>query len=275
MAALSQEEGPVFGARDYLREYLTEAPVALALLRAIECRQLFREGLAHPVLDVGCGDGLFGQVLGAEPPAVGLDLSARELRSAACRRSYRALVCADVRAMPFADGSFDTVLANGVLEHVAGVVGALGEIRRVLRPEGRLLFTVPLVQDALRPGGAPAWTRVRWLARLHALAYNRVFGQVNMLTAPEWADLLVQCGLSLEAGHTYSSAGVFRLHGLMLPASLPALLAKWLLGRWILFPRLRRATWAAVWARLLRRFYEEEAAQGMWLLGVARPSMDD
>jgi 2-polyprenyl-3-methyl-5-hydroxy-6-metoxy-1,4-benzoquinol methylase len=47
---------------DYLVEYLAHAPVALGLLRAIECRTLAALEFEHPILDVGCGDGLFGQV---------------------------------------------------------------------------------------------------------------------------------------------------------------------------------------------------------------------
>jgi SAM-dependent methyltransferase len=49
--------------------------------------------------------------------------------------------------LTFADRSFDTVIANNVLEHAYDPVAALKEIRRVLRPDGRLLALIPL--DAL------------------------------------------------------------------------------------------------------------------------------
>ena len=49
----------------------------------------------------------------------------------------------DICAMPFADDSFDLVLATDVIEHVEEDDGALREIARVLRPGGALLLTVP------------------------------------------------------------------------------------------------------------------------------------
>lgn len=49
----------------------------------------------------------------------------------------------DICAMPFADDSFDLVLATDVVEHVEDDAGALREIVRVLRPGGTLLLTVP------------------------------------------------------------------------------------------------------------------------------------
>jgi SAM-dependent methyltransferase len=46
--------------------------------------------------------------------------------------------CADAQAIPFARGSFDVVIANHMLYHVPDRAQAYAEIRRVLRPGGRL-----------------------------------------------------------------------------------------------------------------------------------------
>jgi len=48
--------------RNYLKEYLKIAPTSLALVRAIECRLLSRIEFKHPLLDIGCGDGLFASL---------------------------------------------------------------------------------------------------------------------------------------------------------------------------------------------------------------------
>jgi len=52
--------------------------------------------------------------------------------------------CEDVQALTYADASFDLVTHTEVLEHVADDARAFAELFRVLRPGGRLLFSVPL-----------------------------------------------------------------------------------------------------------------------------------
>ncbi len=84
------------------------------------------------VLDVGCGDGRF-----LPPEGIGVDLDPERLRRAATRS--RKLVRADAHALPFADASFDTVLANRMLNAAGRIDVVLEEIARVLRPGGRLL----------------------------------------------------------------------------------------------------------------------------------------
>jgi SAM-dependent methyltransferase len=57
--------------------------------------------------------------------------------------SYALAARADAVALPFGDGTFDAVFIFDVLEHIEDDARALGEIRRVLRPGGKLLLTVP------------------------------------------------------------------------------------------------------------------------------------
>jgi len=262
--------------KDFLQEYLAHAPAALALLRAIECRVLAPMRFEPPVLDLGCGDGLFGQIFFEHKPEVGLDHTLWELRMAARREAYRALMCADIADLPFADRSFATVFANGVLEHVHGLASGLREIARVLRPGGRLVFTVPTMEDERQLFGAVLLRRLgleRWAER-YAEGYNRVFGQVNIHTLEEWEELLAQGGLRLVYHRTYASPMVFHLHDLTMPLSLPNFLLKRFSGRWVAFPGVRRVIIAPLWAALLRRIYEEEAPEGCSLLLVAEPILE-
>jgi SAM-dependent methyltransferase len=53
--------------------------------------------------------------------------------------------CEDLTRLTYADASFDVVLTSETLEHVPDLGRALAEIRRVLVPGGRHLFTVPLL----------------------------------------------------------------------------------------------------------------------------------
>lgn len=97
------------------------------------------------VLDLGCGAGRFVAALraaGADPVGV-------EVTEAALERARRVAPGADLRraepdgSLPLAHGSVDLVWCSEVLEHVADTGHLLLEARRVLRPGGRLLVTVP------------------------------------------------------------------------------------------------------------------------------------
>ncbi len=48
---------------DFLKRYLAIAPSALAYERAIECELHVGKNWASPILDIGCGDGIFAQIL--------------------------------------------------------------------------------------------------------------------------------------------------------------------------------------------------------------------
>ena len=265
--------GPA-AARDYLTDYLLQAPAALALLRAIECRELGVLEFEEPLLDLGCGDGLFAQVFFEKRHLVGLDYSMKELLTARSRAAYDELVRADIAATPFPDDSFATVFSNGVLEHVENLCDGLREIARVLRPGGRLIFTVPTMKDELELSGAALLRGLGalGLAQKYADGYNRVFGQINVLDIDPWRSLLNECGLELTYHRAYASAAVFRLHDVTMLMSLPCFALKALTGRWVLFPGLRRLALAPLWAAVLRRLYDDADSPGCSLLMVATPA---
>jgi SAM-dependent methyltransferase len=101
------------------------------------------------VLELGAG---YGQLAAALAPKstryVCVELDAAVLRDVRARAGLPG-VAADIHRLPFRDASFETVVANNVIEHAFDPLRALGEIRRVLRPAGRFLALLPL--DALNP----------------------------------------------------------------------------------------------------------------------------
>jgi len=94
--------------------------------------------VTDPVVDIGTGN---GQYLLALPDRwrVGLDLSSGMLNSARQAGLHAPLVVADAQALPLADNSAGTLLANHMLYHVPHIVVAVREARRVLSPGGVLL----------------------------------------------------------------------------------------------------------------------------------------
>jgi len=57
--------------------------------------------------------------------------------------SLAGTVQGDATRLPFADATFDRVIASEVLEHIPDDVAAMGELARVLRPGGTMAVTVP------------------------------------------------------------------------------------------------------------------------------------
>lgn len=111
---------------------------ALQKWRSLVAEKYIRQG--DILLDVGCYDGLFlARVRGKVSYAVGLE---REIppRLAVHER----LILSDVAdGLPFPDCSFDVVSLLAVFEHLQDNVPVVQEIRRVLRPGGRVVLTVP------------------------------------------------------------------------------------------------------------------------------------
>lgn len=132
------------------------------------------------VLDFGCGTGDIARHLLAHGYHVtGLDRS--EEMIAICKERHAGsglcFTChADPGSLPFPSASFDVVIASSVLEYVRELDPLLREIRRILRPGGRLVFTVPDIRHPIR-------RREAWLRRLVKMP-----GLSMLVLHSRWAD---------------------------------------------------------------------------------------
>jgi SAM-dependent methyltransferase len=94
-----------------------------------------------PILDAGCGTGLNLRHL--PKGSIGIDINPRNVALLRDRLPDHVVLEGDVEHLPFVDGSFGTVLCTEVIEHIPDPSAALAEYRRVLRPGGVLVGSVP------------------------------------------------------------------------------------------------------------------------------------
>jgi ubiquinone/menaquinone biosynthesis C-methylase UbiE len=123
------------------------------------------------VLDVGCGTGTLALAakrrVGPRAEVCGVDPSKEMIARARAKAARRGVAVkfdlAPAQQLPFADASFDVVFSSMMLHHVAQTArgNALGEMRRVLKPEGRLL----IVEITARPRLLSMLIPSRWRHR--------------------------------------------------------------------------------------------------------------
>ena len=141
-AALStarEERGQLGGSGDF------EADIALCEKQTIE--PLFRKYLPRTgkILEAGAGRGRWVFYLRRKGyDVVGLELARSDVEAAKAFDPRVPLELGDVLRCPYADRSIAAVISLGVMEHFEeGPQAALAEVRRILRPGGLLLVTVP------------------------------------------------------------------------------------------------------------------------------------
>lgn len=127
------------------------------------------------ILEVGCGRGIaLPPIARALEPSwlVGIDIDPELLAAAGNRllqsRVVAELRCADVRALPFPDASFDLVIDFGTCYHIAGAARALAQVARVLAPGALFVEETRLSQILSHPirafGRHLPWTETRSVA---------------------------------------------------------------------------------------------------------------
>jgi ubiquinone/menaquinone biosynthesis C-methylase UbiE len=106
-----------------------------------EIIELIRDYLQQSkiVLDAGCGKGRYFEYF-KNSFVVGLDIDRSSLRLI---NNTGAILQADVTYLPFKSNCFDLVFSRSVLEYVKRPKDAINEFKRVLKPNGYLIFSVP------------------------------------------------------------------------------------------------------------------------------------
>lgn len=162
------------------------------------------EGHSTRVLDLGCGYGTNTKVLFPDRHAIsvtGLDLSTKAV--AAYRDSTGGSgVLASGDALPFADGAFDLVVSDDVIEHLVDTDTYAREIHRVLRPDGYLTLSTPNLaawfnRVALLAGLQPAFSEVSF-ERVFGRPGNELVGHLRLFTTKSVVQFLEYHGFRVR-----------------------------------------------------------------------------
>jgi SAM-dependent methyltransferase len=203
--------------RTLLRRNLKVAPAqpATAFWRAIELGHLLMSRSLPPEgrgVDLGCGDGaiteLIRDAMGARWDLVGVDPDPRELALAAGRGLYEQLAQAEGSALPAADGAFDFVFSNSVLEHVPSLEPTLAEVGRVLKAGGAFVFTVPsefFPQNLGSPGFLGAFVTGSRDSQAYRREIDRRLQHLRYWSLDQWRSALTGAGLEILEASYYMS----------------------------------------------------------------------
>lgn len=179
------------------------------------------------VVDVGCGTAPYRQLF-AHAAYIGIEIPRNSEHGSA---KGGADVFYDGKRLPFDDACIDHVLCNQVLEHVFDPMPFLREIRRILRPGGSLLLTVPFVWDEHEQ----PYDFARYSSfGLRHLAESQQFVVTSARRTLSDASLLMQLWLAYwfkvvrRNGHANLAAKLF-VAGLSVPSNLLGLVMAYIL----------------------------------------------
>ena len=115
------------------------------LLRRWLPRNRLGRVLKTDAFDEAVGAGLFPQLAGRAETVIAIDISLTTLAAAALKYAGLAVVTADLRRLPFADGSVDVIVSLSSLDHFGTLdelTASLRELHRVLSSGGHLVLTL-------------------------------------------------------------------------------------------------------------------------------------
>jgi ubiquinone/menaquinone biosynthesis C-methylase UbiE len=184
---LANPDGEVgLAVAEWLDENNRQANAGIVALLAV--------GAGHHVLEIGFGSGRTAPLVSTQAPDVryaGIDISptmvaeASSFNAALVEAGTASFHLASAHEMPFDDDCFDRVFSTGVVHFWAEPLAALVEVRRVLRPAGKMLMA------CLSPQGAPGFAQAEY--------------GFHLREAPEWDALCREAGFADIKSETVES----------------------------------------------------------------------
>ncbi|MBU1152821.1 class I SAM-dependent methyltransferase [bacterium] len=228
--------------KDFLYSYLKEAPASLAIERSLECEIFSKQEFTPPILDIGCGDGLFAFILFDEKIDVGIEPNGRELGKAEEYGMYKELIQCYGNDVLKKSESFNTIFSNSVLEHIPEFQPVLNEAHRLLTPEGKFYVTVPtdmfdkysILYQLL------SLFKLNNLAERYRKFFNKFWKHFNCHKKEDWEKIFRDSGFEVIDSKEYDSKSICLINDFLAPFAFLSFIMKRMTGRWIMSPNLRK-----------------------------------
>ncbi len=255
---------------EILWRHISSLPYFRGFLRAVEDSFYQEIDLPEPILDLGSGDGHFASVAFDHKLDVGLDPWIPPMREAKTRDAYRLLVLGEGAQIPFADGSFNSVVSTSVLEHIPDIDPVLKEAARILRSDGMFVFCVPNHRFPQALWGRKVLRRLglKRLGESYSRFFNKVARHAHTDSPEVWKYRLDEAGFDLVETWDYFSPEALHILEWGHPLGIPSWIIKKLFGRWILVPK--RWNLAIPWALTRKYIDQPKSNQGVCSFFIAR-----
>jgi ubiquinone/menaquinone biosynthesis C-methylase UbiE len=227
--------------RDFLKSYLKVAPLALASERALECEILSLQKFEPPLLDIGCGDGIFASILFESKVDTGIDLDLYELARCKKLNIYKELIACQGAEIPKPDQSYKTIMSNSVLEHIKDLKPLLSEVSRLLQKEGSFYVTIPnnKFEEAAVISRILNKINLINIKKRFNVFYNKFWRHYNCYELEKWIEVFNEAGFKVVSYTEYNSMALATFHDICVPFAFSSFLARKYLERWFFFPKVR------------------------------------
>ena len=167
--------------------------------------KLLEEHKEGNILDIGCGDGLITSLIAERTGAraYGVDISRKAVIKAKKRGITAKVMNVDRHRFPFKEKTFDFVFCGDLLEHLYDTEKLLSNIKKVLKPNGYVIISVPNIaswynRGFLLLGYMPTWIESSLKTYTGNPVIKEGVGHIHAFTKRSLGELLELNGFSIE-----------------------------------------------------------------------------
>lgn len=241
-----------------MARYLGEAPIPLALERTLEGNIYKTLPFKRPILDLGCGEGLFAKLVFGEKIDLGIDPNPKELKRAKELGGYSELIRCWGESIPRPDQSFATIYSNSVMEHIPDIHSVFQEVYRILRSDGVFYMTVPsdLFDQYTIGYQLLEMFGLHRFAKIYKKFFNNFWRHYHAYSLADWAKQAEKNGFVVKEIFSYDGKNLCLMNDLLAPFSIVSFCLKKITNRWSMLPKIRYLAFSPL-AILLKPWLEK------------------